>query len=186
MELINRDETGTRFGYIRADSLHPDLLHYLLYEIGNDLSYAEAEAAELADLNAQADDIEEEARTALAELVSPNSSEYEARLETVDEEAYEKLGYTDREDFIDQRLSHAMDNCYCEEPIIEFECDGVKGRTSYLGGALNLWIFESPVVGKFAEYSPCVPGAGNLDQPDEDGVETYTVPPDWLWNREEN
>lgn len=184
MKLINRDETGTRFGYIRADSLDPDLLDHLLYVAGEDLSYQETEADELACINAEADDIEGEARIALAEIISPNSYEYETRCETCAEEAYEKLGYTDREDFIDQRLSRAMDSYYCEEPITEFEHEGVVGRTSWLGGTLHVWIFKSPHTGKFAECSPCVPGAGDLSHEDEDGVETYTVPANWL--REEN
>ena len=72
-----------------------------------------------------------------------------------------------------------MDHVYIEEPIIEFEYEGVKGRTSWLGGALNLWIFESPYTNTFALCSPCVPNVCNLDQPDPDGCVGYDVPPHW-------
>jgi len=70
-----------------------------------------------------------------------------------------------------------------EEPVHEGEYEGIKYRTSWLGGALNVWIFESPVTGLYQECSPCVPGAGNLDCPDEEGVLTYDVPKEW---RDEN
>ena len=67
----------------------------------------------------------------------------------------------------------------CDEPIHEGEYEGVRYRTSWLGGALNVWIFESPETGHYAECSPCVPGAGNLDYPDLDGVVCYDVPKEW-------
>lgn len=67
----------------------------------------------------------------------------------------------------------------CDEPIHEGEYQGVRYRTSWLGGALHVWVFESPVVGNYAECSPCVPGAGNLDCPDLEGVVCYDVPEDW-------
>lgn len=71
-----------------------------------------------------------------------------------------------------------------DEPIHEGEMDGVKYRTSWLGGALHVWVFESPVTGNYQECSPCVPGAGNLDCPDPNGVLTYDVPPEWRWEDE--
>ncbi len=78
---------------------------------------------------------------------------------------------------VDEAL--AMFEHECDEPIHEGEYEGVKYRTSWLGGALNVWIFESPVTGNYQECSPCVPGAGNLDCPDLDGVVCYDVPKEW-------
>ena len=67
----------------------------------------------------------------------------------------------------------------CDEPIHEGKYEGVEYRTTWLGGALHVWIFESPVVGNYQQCSPCVPGAGNLDCPDLDGVVCYDVPKEW-------
>lgn len=71
---------------------------------------------------------------------------------------------------------------YDDEPIHEGEYKGVKYRTSWLGGALNVWIFESPQIEKFRLCSPCVPGACDLDSPNADGEFGYTVPDDWRRN----
>ena len=68
---------------------------------------------------------------------------------------------------------------HCDEPIYEGELEGVKYRTSWLGGALHVWVFFSPCVGFFQECSPVVPGAGNLDCPEEEGVACYNVPQAW-------
>lgn len=66
-----------------------------------------------------------------------------------------------------------------EEPIVEGTYAGVNYRSSWLGGALHFFIFDSPCINRYALCSPCVPNAGDLDSPDIDGVETYDVHPDW-------
>lgn len=83
------------------------------------------------------------------------------------------------EDVIDLAIEHVGNNWHEDEPVHEGEYEGVRYRTSWLGGALNVWIFDSPVTGHYAECSPCVPGAGNLDCPDLDGVVCYDVPKEW-------
>lgn len=80
------------------------------------------------------------------------------------------------EEFDEDAFSDAYE---AYEPCVEGECDGVKYRTSWLGGALNFFIFFSPVTGNYAQCSPCVPGAGNLNQPGG-GVVCYDVPRDWM------
>lgn len=178
MTNINPD-TGIHYGYISGNSIHSDILDTIMYSVGTDLSFNEAELEAKADVEREADQIEEEARITIAERGGYTDREAEDALEEEIEAAYNRLGYDDREDFIDSKLSRAMDHLHIEEPIIEFEYKGVKGRTSWLGGALNLWIFESPILGMYRVCSPCVPNAGNLDQPDPDGVLTYDVPADW-------
>lgn len=172
-------ETGIRYGYISAQSIHPDILDTIMYSVGKDLSFNEAELEVKAEIEREAEEIEEEARIAIAERGGYTDREVEEALEEEIEAAYNRLGYDDREDFIDSKLSRAMDHLHIEEPIIEFEYKGVEGRTSWLGGALNLWIFESPHTNTFALCSPCVPNACNLDQPDPDGYVGYDVPPEW-------
>lgn len=71
------------------------------------------------------------------------------------------------------------DNMQIEEPTIKGECDGVKYMSSWLGGALNFFIFSSPTTGSYWACNPCVPGAGNLDQPGG-SVVCYDVPRDWM------
>ena len=44
----------------------------------------------------------------------------------------------------------------------------------------NIMVIES-LYYTFTEYcSPCVPGAGNLDSPNEEGVKTYCLGADWF------
>jgi hypothetical protein len=70
------------------------------------------------------------------------------------------------------------------EPEIKGTKDGVNYYTSWLGGALNFFIFHSPVITEHARLaSPCVPNAGILDVLDGD-VTSYDVPEDWRRERE--
>lgn len=66
-----------------------------------------------------------------------------------------------------------------DELSIEGRYEGVTYRTSYLGGALNFWILDSPcTTDKARRASPCVPGAAILDV--LDGSEFgYDVPAYW-------
>ncbi|WCD44213.1 hypothetical protein Lumi_074 [Xylophilus phage Lumi] len=71
-----------------------------------------------------------------------------------------------------------------DEPVHAGTYQGVNYQTSWLGGALNVWIFQSPhTTDKARRASPCVPGAGILDTLDGD-VTCYNVPDDWRYNPE--
>ena len=89
-----------------------------------------------------------------------------------------EAGELDEDDF-DAELDSRCDNLQIDEPIIEGECEGVKYHISWLGGAPLLWVFESLCTGMYAGCSPCVPGAGDLDSPDPDGILCYDVPAEW-------
>lgn len=86
----------------------------------------------------------------------------------------------------DDLVSHAQDllcdDFYDDEPIHSFDIDGVKGQTTWLGGALLVFLFESPFTDQFDLCSPCVPGACNCDSPNPDGYVGYTVPEDWKYH----
>ena len=43
-----------------------------------------------------------------------------------------------------------------------------------------LWVFKSPITTHCAFCSPCVPGAGDLDNPNKHGVITYALAPDMM------
>lgn len=70
------------------------------------------------------------------------------------------------------------------EPVVEGELKvpgygDVHYRSSWLGGALNFFIFKSPfTTDKARRASPCVPNAGILDILDG-SVTAYDVPADW-------
>jgi hypothetical protein len=65
------------------------------------------------------------------------------------------------------------------EPTISGTLESVRYASSWLGGALNFWIFESPVTTDNARLaSPCVPNVGILDTLDG-SVTSYNVPDDW-------
>jgi hypothetical protein len=68
---------------------------------------------------------------------------------------------------------------YPEECNVSGVYQGVHFQSSWLGGALNFFIMESPVVTDKARMaSPCVPNAGILDTLDG-SVTSYDVPADW-------
>ena len=56
--------------------------------------------------------------------------------------------------------------------------DGLKLGLSTLGGAYNVWVYESPYVVNHGLCSPCVPNCGNIDTPGD--FECYTLPADWF------
>ena len=89
----------------------------------------------------------------------------------------------DKEDEIDMRLEDESDAWYDDEPVHSFEinCQGygiVYGQTTWLGGGQLVWIFKSPFLTKARLCSPCVPGAGDLDNVYPEGEECYDVPAD--------
>ena len=64
-----------------------------------------------------------------------------------------------------------------EEPVHEFQRDGVRGQTTWLGGAMLVWVFHSPHIANVSLCSPCVPNCGDLDSTGD--YECYDVPPTW-------
>ncbi len=172
--------TGIRYGYIRGDSIDPDQLHHLLYERGaKDLSWEAARDEIRKEAERMADEVEEQVSIHISE-VDPNMYERdrEEMEERLLEEAWDKRGFSCRDDFIDARVEAQLELIEIDEPIVEGTNDGVHWRTSWLGGALNLFIFDSPVIVKCALCSICVPNAGNLDSLGD--YETYGVPVEWL------
>lgn len=174
---INPD-TGIAYGYISANQMDPDTVQWLLYDAGTDLSYEEALSDIRFDAERAADEIEEECRIALEEAGGLTPDEFDSFLERDIEAAYDQRGYAHREHFVEEFVERESEGIQIDEPIIEGECEGVKYRTSWLGGALHFFIFESPVIAKCRPCSPCVPNAG--EQGSEGDYEAYGVPEGWL------
>lgn len=154
-------ETGIAYGVISANKLDPELF-LALWDKGENLHLKEVEERTKSQLEADADGLEDEVRIAMAEAGGFTEREYESVWDNWVEAEYNRQGYADREDFILTKLERGMQNIEIDEPVIEFDQDGVQGQIGWLGGAPIVWIFHSPVVGKYARCSPCVPGAGDL------------------------
>lgn len=60
-------ETGIRYGYISGSSIHSGILDTIMYSVGTNVSLNEAELEAKADVEREAEEIEEEARIAIAE-----------------------------------------------------------------------------------------------------------------------
>lgn len=84
----------------------------------------------------------------------------------------------------DKALERFAEQWTDDEPVHEFDLEGVKGRTTWLGGALMVWVFDSPHTGTFQLCSPCVPGGCDLDSPAKSGAIGYDVPTDWRYTNE--
>ena len=172
---VNRHpETGVAYSiYHINNDLHPEVWDDIY--AGTDLSYAE---------------YEKEVRNEAALLLDDLQSD---------------MGYalhaTVWEDVVENFVEAASEQYQNDEPIYEGETDGIKWRTSWLGGAPHLIVLESPYYGVGRVCSPCVPNA--LDSStithifrDEDTASLHTqtelgliygyaLPTTWLRDKED-
>lgn len=172
--------TQIAYGYISAQALDDDLVQELQFgSQAKDVYYQEAK-------------IEERKRLARDEEVQQAAAESAGRAFGMldDDDRYRGALQYINETWEGSAWEQAFnDNYQPDEPVHEGEivipqqgnhAEGwVKYRTSWLGGALHVWIFDSPHVTQQARRaSPCVPNAGILDTLDGD-VLAYDVPADW-------
>ena len=142
-------ETGIRYGIVAANSLHGDVICELQAN-GKDLHWEE---------------FAEDVKRGLQGEVDYGDHDDDPDFD-FDEE-------------LDSRMENAADHFYDDEPVHEFDYQGVQGRTTWLGGALLVWVFESKWTTNARLCSPCVPNCCDLDSPDPDGYEGYDVNPEW-------
>ena len=86
-------------------------------------------------------------------------------------------------EIVDSLLDSGLGEDYqAEEEEFQYSYDTPNGKVSlllgWLGGASIIWVIDSPWFANTAHCSPCVPGAGDLDSPVENGLECYCLPPD--------
>ena len=94
---------------------------------------------------------------------------------------------SDREELLER--AEEIDPCFAD---FAYGIEGAEGvidlpnnqtmhvAISELGGALILYVFESPFVANCRPCSPCIPGAGDLDNLDPHSLFfAYDVPADW-------
>lgn len=151
---INPD-TGIAYGYISSNVMDQDVVHALMYEYGEDIEYGELKYEYM----------------------------HQTLMERMDSEAFDELDPDDYEDYLDEidplwEVSFS-DGYQPNELMVEGEYEGVKYASSWMGGCLCFFIFESPhITHKANRASPCVPNAGILDTLDGD-VTAYNVPDSW-------
>ena len=177
MTNINQ-QTGVRYGCIYLNSLDPDTAQWL-WDDAENLSEAQAYEELKAEIERDAENIEEEVRIAIAERDYAMLSN-DRYMENEVEAAYNRLGYDDRDDYIDTRLELESERIQIEEPTLAGTCEGVRYEISWLGGAPLLFSIYSPYTMTAALCSPCVPGAIDNSSPREDGFTGYCPPPDWF------
>ena len=153
-------ETGIRYGCVYLNSLDPDTAAWL-WDDAENLSEAEAYAELKSEIERDADNIEDEVRIAVSER-DYSMLANDRYMEDEVESAYNRLGYDDRDDYIDTRLERESGGIEIDEPILIGTCEGVRYEISWLGGAPLLWVLESPVISKAKLCSPCCPNAGDL------------------------
>ncbi len=161
---INKD-TGIAFGIISSHAIHGDMIDTLLYSShSRDLSFDECLKEHLTVKRREFD--------AAAEELSIK------RAETGEDRENPNIGEDDPE-FDEAFETEAFSESYQqEEPAIAGEYEGVSYQTTWLGGAMMLYIFKSPILTKCAVCSPCVPNAGDLDN--VGAYLAYGVPTGWL------
>lgn len=116
--------------------------------------------------------------TLLFGVQAKNLTYEEAKKEFVSQRRRERDSDMSLDEFDEDRAAEEFADRYqANEETIEGEYQGVKYQSSWLGGALHFFIFESPHVKGHAPCSPCVPGAGDLHHAGE--LQTYDVPDDW-------
>ena len=177
--MTNMDSKGVRYGTIYLNSLDPDVADELFFgSQATNLSEQRAYEELKHEIERDADGIEEEIYNEVEDR-EPRFINDPVYLEVQYESAYQRLGYADRDDYIDTRLELEFQYMQIEEPTISGTLDGVKYEISWFGGAPLLWSLESPVISKARLCSPCVPNAGDLNSLDDDGYECYGVPEYW-------
>lgn len=93
-------------------------------------------------------------------------------------------GTFDIEQVYEELLDEASQFYECEEPEHEHTDGDTRYRRGHLGGAALIWVTKSRFVTPCRTCSPCVPGAGDLDNacpPEEANSLAYCPPPeDWV------
>ena len=66
----------------------------------------------------------------------------------------------------------------CE--VTSYICDKPDFKATYNSNTNDIIILYSDRTEKCLTCSPCAPNGGDLEHPDERGVETYTFPSSWI------
>ena len=144
--------TGVHYGVINASSLDPNVIDMIM----------------------DGDNVTEQA------------AEEEFRKQINHEIESGRLSADDFGEEMERRLRERSE-CASEDDYryVEYDEGGkltLEVQTTWLGGAMLVYVLQSPYLAAAPVCSPCCPNAGNLDERYEDGeggVTCYDVPPDW-------
>lgn len=176
MPNYNR-ETGIPYGVIAVQSLDQD---WIWDEINN---------LESPELNKAYQEAAREAAGYLLAKGEIDITDFPEGCEEGDEEdALAQMSDSEVSDLVDQVNPDFCQTFYDGLDESEFrkegEIDGIPVSVSSLGGAQLLWVLGGPHIGWCKRTSPCMPEAGDCDNPCEEGerdaVQCYMPPPDWL------
>lgn len=92
------------------------------------------------------------------------------------ETAVENGSFDNYDEAYEEEIS-ALDDWEDRELVHMGEQEGVFYVTSWLGGAMLLCVMDSPLLGRFAQCSPCLPGALDGDTPGD--CEGFDIPESW-------
>jgi len=77
-----------------------------------------------------------------------------------------------------------QDNCNCGDELdpiaYTYDKDGLQCEYSHDSSMYILFVYLSPVIKTVNLCSPCVPNAGDLDSPNDQGFDCYGLPDDCL------
>lgn len=198
--MLNTSITGVRYGVIACNSLDSDLEHELFYGTdARDVSYFDARQEEESRISNEICEICDDAENAAAEVDGlMTEADHAAFVADHVEASFERMGFTDADDYREHRLSVFNEDYEDSEPVIEGRYEGIDYRIQWLGGAPLLWVIAGPEGYARSLCSPCVPNAADLDSGfvldseiprDSSGFPTedpenpylcYCVPRDWL------
>lgn len=110
---------------------------------------------------------------------------YNAINQNIADEMFNLISDKAYEDFFKANPDHPDDYDFViDEPEATIEYDEKIVQGFWLGGAFNFLVIKSEVILFCSECSPCVPRAGNLEQPQDQehglGVLAYSFPKTWF------
>jgi len=184
--MVNTNpETGIRYGVIALQSLDADVAQELFYGLqAKDVTYESALKDLRAEVEGEADEIEEQISIKAHEIGGFTDREYEDFCEREIEKEYQARGYDDRDEFVDDQVEYRSEGIQIEEPEIQGTYEDVEYLIWWLGGAPILYVIKSPLIGCANNLcSPCVPNAADLDSgfhQGPTGFDCYIIPESWV------
>ena len=153
-------ETGVPYGVISGNSV-PNLVEEITTQ-GEDLSFL-----------AYKQELQDKLKSAIANA-----------LEDYCRDSEDMADHLDYDDMLESLMDAGLNDCTCDEPEYSYEEKTEHGKIKYqlgwLGGAILIWVTESPWIVPCAQCSPCVPNAGDLNNPRKNGIMAYCVKPEDL------
>lgn len=183
-------KTGVRYGIAHANN-YPELFDEITTN-GNDDSYDDFIEQIVRDITCAVENADEDSNEELIDAIQSCVHGVARNPRDIIEDHIDDLEERPDEwtDFVKSLVDEFEFEYTNDENIWSYtETDDAGNVTlhlqiTWLGGAPQIFVFKSPKIVKALLCSPCVPGAGDLDSLDDNGVETYGIPDEWVNVRE--